>query len=252
MGAVWGILLQQQLQPPLHLAAWCSRKNVGGIKPKTEALGRVCTLEVPWAHIRGTRETAHLGGPETTSHAPGRVSTTEGPEWAPIAPRRVHAWTCGTGGWLLESWAGGWLSAGQEWRRAKLSPLSLLQPKRPAKPAWPVWKQETFFVVFFSSNSLLFFSFKTFFLSFLLSCSIPSFFPFISLLPSFFFFSFSFFNSYKWDSKTWNCKKTRVGPKEGASQQLRQWNKFHFATPENLQVIAYLHYYFFILHHSFY
>ena len=44
----------------------------------------------------------------------------------------------------------------------------------------------------------------------------------------------------RWDNKTWNCEKTRVGPKEGASQQLRQWNNFHFATPEKLlQVIVY-------------
>ena len=50
------------------------------------------------------------------------------------------------------------------------------------------------FVCFFKSNSLLllffyyFFSFNTFFLSFLLSCSIPFFSPFISLLLSVLFF----------------------------------------------------------------
>ena len=44
-GALWGILLQQQLQPLLHPAAWHSRGGVGGIKPKSEASGRVHTME---------------------------------------------------------------------------------------------------------------------------------------------------------------------------------------------------------------
>ena len=97
-GAVWGIL-QQQIQPPFHLATWWSRGGVG------------CT--------------------EPTSEAPGRVRTTESPMLAPIAPRSLGTQMCGTS-------AVGELSAGGERRRAKLSPLSLLHPKRPAKLAWPV------------------------------------------------------------------------------------------------------------------
>ena len=81
---------------PLHWPARCSRRGVWGTEP--------------------------------TSEAPGRVHPTEGPVSAPIALRRVHTWTCGMGaagemGWrLAKCWS--------EWRRAKLSPLSLLQSKR--------------------------------------------------------------------------------------------------------------------------
>ena len=132
------------------------------------------------------------------------------------------------------------------WDKEKLSKAAWVgySLKRPAKLDWPAG-----FIFFFYSNSLLFFyyfflSFNMFFLSLLLSCSTPSFSPFISLLPSIFFF---FLNPQKWDNKTWNCEKNKVGPKKGASQQLRQWNKFHFATPENLQDIVYLYYYFFII-----
>ena len=88
-GAVWGILLEQQLQSPLHPAAWRSRKGVGGIEPKSEAPERVCTLERP----------------ETTSEAPGSVCTTEGPQ----APTHSHE-----GGESLNLWIRGCWRAGLE------------------------------------------------------------------------------------------------------------------------------------------
>ena len=62
LGSVWGILLKQQLQSPLYPAFQCSHEDVGGIKPKSEALGRVRNSEGLWAHIRGIRESAHLAG----------------------------------------------------------------------------------------------------------------------------------------------------------------------------------------------
>ena len=129
-GAVWGSLLQQQLQSPLHPVAWHSPGGVGGMEPISEAPGTVCTLEALQAHIWGIRRMHNLEGPETTG-------TEES-----VHHRRPH---------------------------------------------------------------------------------MPTYSPGI-----------------RWDNKTWNCEKTRVGPKEGASQQLRQWNNFHFATPEKLlQVIVY-------------
>ena len=131
----------------------------------------------------------------------------------------LNQWVLG----LLESLARGCPSAGLD--EEGLVPLSWLQPKRPAKLAWPVWRQQAcffclffFFFLIFLSNYLLlfyyFFSFNTFYLSFFLSSSTPSFSPSISLLPSTFFF---FFNLHKWHNKTWNCEKTKDGPKEGVS-----------------------------------
>ena len=95
LGGLWGIL-QQQVQCPLHLATWRSRRAVGVIKPKSYAR---------WG------ESAHLGGPETTDtdrvvcitqrdlrpQAPGRVQIKEVPVCTPIACRRVSAWICGSG-----------------------------------------------------------------------------------------------------------------------------------------------------------
>ena len=75
--AVWGILLPQQLQPPLHPASWCTHVGVRGTEHISQARGTVCTS----------------GAPETTSQEPGRVRITKGPAHAhaPIAPRRVSA-----------------------------------------------------------------------------------------------------------------------------------------------------------------
>ena len=112
-----------------------------------------------------------------------------------------------------------------------------------------------------SRRLLLFFFFKYFFFLLTSSSSLYFFFYSFFLSLSFYLFflpppSFSsfFLNSYKWDNKTWNCEKTRAGPKQGASQQMRQWDKFHIATPENSQVIVYLYCYFIslFLHLSFY
>ena len=62
---------------------------------------------------------------------------------------------------------------------------------------------------------VIFFSFNSFFLSFLLfllpSSLLPSF-AFISLLPSFFFFVF---NSHRWDNKNWTVKRPELDPKRG-------------------------------------
>ena len=164
-----------------------------------------------------------------------------------IAGRRVSAWNYGSRG----HWRAGPEAAQMlVWTEKSWARLPELATPKKDQQNW-LSQQACFFgfVLFLSNYLLLFFlSSNTFFLSFLLSCSTPCFSPFMSLLPSIFF---SFFNPHKWDNKTHNCEKTRVGPKEGASQQLRQWNKFHFATPENLQDIVYLYYYFFSLslHH---
>ena len=92
-GTVWGILLQQQLQPPLHPAAWGSHGGVEGTEPTSETPGRVRTSEDLWAHIRWTRESAHHWGPSLT----------------PYHPRRVQARPCGTRGCWGTALEVGWL-----------------------------------------------------------------------------------------------------------------------------------------------
>ena len=77
-----------------------------------------------WRHqdyIQGTGESVHLGRPSMSTHRPQEAACLNLWDWR-----------------LLKSWAGGWPSAGPEWRRAKLSLLSQLQPKRPQKLAWPL------------------------------------------------------------------------------------------------------------------
>ena len=126
-----------------------------------------------------------------------------------------------------------------------------MQPKRPAK----LGHFETSRLFFFF-KVILYYYFLIIIPFLLTPSSSISFFLVLFLLsfPLYLFFLpyscfFIFWNFHKWDNKTWNCEKTRVGPKEGASQQLRQWNKFHFATLEKLQVIVISYYYFF--HYSY-
>ena len=128
LGAVWGILLQQHLQSPLHWAAQSARRGVGGIKPKYQAPGRVHTSEGRQEHIQGIRESAHHRRPCVHIHNPEEGEC-------------LNLWVQG----LLESWAGGCPSAGLEKRRAGLCPLSWLQPKRPAELACSVRSQQEAF-----------------------------------------------------------------------------------------------------------
>ena len=84
-----------------------------------------------------------------------------------------------------------------------------MEPKSPAKLAWPVWNQQDF-----SSFKVIFFSFNTV-LSFLLSCSIPSFFHFISLLLSFFLSFFFFLIPTTETIKPGTVKRPKLDPKRG-------------------------------------
>ena len=86
-----------------------------------------------------------------------------------------------------------------------------------------------FFFFFFLSNSLLLlfnFFFFSHFLPLFPSFLIYSFFLSLYISSSFLLF---FFNSH---NKTWNSENTRVGPKDGEAQQLRQWNQFHCCSRE--------------------
>ena len=172
------------------------------------------------------------------------------------APQKQHKWWTegvgrvqkGTGGPAV-NWGTG-LEAGQlrsvhsdltpnpakpqEGRKVKPIPHQPSVARKTSRTGLGSLKPSGLFFFKFSLLFFLSFSFYSFFLSFkkFLKC---------------------IFYSHKWDNKNWSCERTRVRPKEGSSQQLRQWDKFHFAIPENLQVILYLYYYFFItLHLLFY
>ena len=231
-GAVWGILLQQQLQSPLYQAAQLSRRGVGGISPHPKH-----------------RESATQR--DLRPQAPRRMQIKEGSACTHSQEEGecLNLWAQATGelGWRLpQCWSG----KEKSWAR----PPELAAAKKTSKTGLASLKPAGLFFFLFQSNSLLLFCNYFFFLlkpSSSLNC-----FPVLLLLslPSYLFFLPFFLNPHQWDNKTWNCEKIRVWPKKGASQQLRQWNKFHFATPENLQVIVYLYYSFFslFLHHSFY
>ena len=88
------------------------------LKPTSEAPGRVHNTEAP----------------ESTSEAPGRVRTTEGPHTPTGSPEEsahLNLWDQR----LLGNWAGGWPSADQELRKAKLSPPQLAADKKTRKTA---------------------------------------------------------------------------------------------------------------------
>ena len=75
LGAVWEIILKQQLQSPLHPAAWCSQAGMwGSSNPNLKHQGECAP-----------------GGSGLRPQAPGRVHTIESPECAPIAQKRVSA-----------------------------------------------------------------------------------------------------------------------------------------------------------------
>ena len=123
--AVWGILLQQLLQSPLHSAAPYTWEGVcvgGGHRGQIPRTGEEYA---PWRASRHTFEASVTVPHHRRPHAPIH---------SPEVGECLNLWVPG----FLESWAGGCLSPGGEWTRAGLGPRSWLQPKRPAKLAWPV------------------------------------------------------------------------------------------------------------------
>ena len=219
------------------LPRWC-------VRPQGER-----TLRRAWAHIQGTTESEHLGGPWAHIRGTGESAHHGRPLARTLSPEESACPNLQDQR-LLGHLAGGWQSASQEWRRVKLSPPQPAAAKKTRKTSLASLKPAGGFSFLSNIFLLLIFSFNTFFLSFLLSCFIHSLFHFISPLPS---SSSPFFLISASETIKPGTVKTRVGPKEGASQQLRQWDKFHFATTENMQVIVYFIIIFSLfLHLSFY
>ena len=258
----WRGGLCEKTNPYLYGAAGLSMRIFSKRKTPSGQSGEFSCSSTS-SHLSTRPPTAHLGVWGASAHirSTGRVQlrgTWDYRHWGEWEPRKAHmarrresAWTCGSG-------AAGELGLGMPecwWgrRRAGLGTLSWLQPKHQQNWLGQFEASSLFFFFFFKVILYYYYYFYFFFLltpSSSLSCFLVQ---FLFSLPLYLFFLPSFFfYPLNWD-KTWNCEKTRAGPKERASQQLRQWNKFHFYYREIARYCIFVLLFFSLfLHHSFY